>query len=91
MNTLLAATSHDLNARFTNPLPQFEMLKEEIVHYKNLVGTKEKELGNLTVAFNQNMSENKNEVRMTCIKTSSVGNVHRISAISSSSRLLNCI
>merc|ERR1719313_792381 len=41
---------------------EFEMLKEEIVHYKNLVATKEKELSNLTVVFNQNMNENKNEV-----------------------------
>lgn len=41
---------------------EFEMLKEEIVHYKNLVVTKEKELSNLTVVFNQNMNENKNEV-----------------------------
>ena len=39
------------------------MLKEEIVHYKNLVATKEKELNNLTVVFNQNMTENKHEVR----------------------------
>ena len=38
------------------------MLKEEIVHYKNLVATKEKELNNLTVVFNQNMTDNKHEV-----------------------------
>ncbi|KAL5259893.1 hypothetical protein ACHWQZ_G010121 [Mnemiopsis leidyi] len=41
---------------------EFNMLKEEIVHYKNLVATKEKELNNLTVVFNQNMTENKHEV-----------------------------
>ena len=44
-------------------IQQFNMLKEEIVHYKNLVATKEKELNNLTVVFNQNMTENKHEVR----------------------------
>lgn len=41
---------------------EFNMLKEEIVHYKNLVATKEKELENLSIVFNQNMTDNKSEV-----------------------------
>ena len=48
------------------------MLKEEIVHYKNLVATKEKELNNLTVVFNQNMTENKHEVRFSEKKSSAI-------------------